>query len=71
MTTCNLKPDDQGVSCSRCGKRFPPSVSPAAIAVCRKRGLGDYVAMVAKALGFKQKAGCGCAKRQQRLNKVM
>lgn len=33
------------------------------------RGLGDLVAKGAKALGFEQKPGCGCAKRQEILNR--
>lgn len=33
------------------------------------RGLGDLVAKGAKALGFEQKPGCGCAKRQETLNR--
>lgn len=32
--------------------------------------LGDKVATAAKALGFKQKPGCGCADRQFALNRL-
>lgn len=32
--------------------------------------IGDKVATVAKALGFKQKEGCGCRERQTALNNV-
>lgn len=35
------------------------------------RGLGDTVAKVAKAVGIKQKEGCGCQKRQEFLNKLV
>lgn len=35
------------------------------------RGLGDTVAKVTKAIGIKQKPGCGCAKRQEILNRLV
>jgi hypothetical protein len=35
------------------------------------RGLGDTIAKAAKAIGIKQKPGCGCEKRQALLNKVV
>lgn len=35
------------------------------------RGLGDVVAKVASALGIKQKPGCGCKRRQEKLNKLV
>jgi len=42
----------------------PPKQIPA-------RGLGDVVAKVASALGIKQKPGCGCKRRQEKLNKLV
>lgn len=35
------------------------------------RGLGDTVAKITKAVGIKQTPGCGCAKRQEALNKLV
>lgn len=35
------------------------------------RGLGDLVARGLSAIGIKQKAGCGCSKRQVTLNRVL
>ena len=35
------------------------------------KGLGDTVAKVAKAVGFKQTECCGCQKRQEYLNKLV
>lgn len=37
----------------------------------RHRGLGDTVALIAKWLGFEQKEGCGCVKRQKFLNAII
>lgn len=58
----------------------PPSVLPNMCATCTQKatalmtepthGLGDKVAAAAKALGFKQKPGCGCADRQIALNRL-
>ena len=33
-------------------------------------GLGDVVAGATKAVGIRQKPGCGCARRQQALNRA-
>lgn len=35
------------------------------------RGLGDVVAKVTSALGIKQKPGCKCKQRQEKLNKLV
>jgi hypothetical protein len=35
------------------------------------RGLGDLVAKATSALGIKQKPGCGCKQRQEKLNKLV
>ena len=35
------------------------------------RGLGDVIARIASALGIKQKPGCGCERRQEKLNKLV
>jgi hypothetical protein len=35
------------------------------------RGLGDVIARIASALGIKQKPGCGCKQRQEKLNKLV
>lgn len=37
----------------------------------RHQGLGDTVAWVAKKMGFEQKKGCGCKKRQSKLNTMV
>lgn len=34
------------------------------------RGLGDVVAIAAKTIGIKQTPGCGCAEKQEALNKM-
>lgn len=39
--------------------------------VSPSRGLGDTVAKITKAVGIKQTPGCGCAKRQEALNKLV
>ena len=36
----------------------------------RLRGLGDVLAALFKAVGVKQKPGCGCKRRQEKLNKL-
>lgn len=36
----------------------------------RLRGLGDVLAALFKAVGIKQKPGCGCKRRQEKLNKL-
>jgi len=41
----------------------PPFVRPAP-------GLGDAVAAMAKAAGFKETTGCGCARRRATLNRA-
>lgn len=54
--------------------RKPMSEMPAnaqPVAPARSRGLGDVVAKVASALGFKQKPGCKCKQRQNALNKLV
>lgn len=33
-------------------------------------GLGDFVAKALSSLGVKKKQGCGCAKRQEKLNQM-
>lgn len=43
----------------------PPTHTP------QVRGLGDVVAKVTAALGIKQKPGCGCKRRQEKLNKLV
>lgn len=37
---------------------------------CGKPGLGDSVEMALYVLGIKKVKGCGCSKRQKRLNKL-
>lgn len=66
MALCNIGKDKR---CKRCGTQYPPATPDDAFAVCNRKGLGDYVATVASALGIKAKRGCGCAERQKRLNK--
>lgn len=40
-------------------------------AYCRgKPGLGDSVELALASLGIKKKKGCGCTKRQKKLNKL-
>jgi hypothetical protein len=54
--------------------RKPMSKMPAdarEVAPARYRGLGDVVAKVTSALGIKQKPGCGCKRRQEKLNKLV
>ena len=45
-------------------------VSSRRVAVRLEPGLGDVVAGAAKAVGIRQKPGCGCARRQQTLNRA-
>lgn len=45
-------------------------VSSKRVAVRLEPGLGDVVAGAAKAVGIRQKPGCGCARRQQTLNRA-
>jgi len=35
----------------------------------RLRGLGDVVEILARKLGFEKKPGCGCRRRQEKLNR--
>lgn len=44
---------------------------PTPLPPVKPRGMGDVIAAVAKALGFKQKPNCGCSKRQEALNRIM
>lgn len=37
----------------------------------KDRGLGDTLARIFKRFGIKQKRGCGCRKRQSRLNTLI
>jgi hypothetical protein len=37
----------------------------------KSEGLGDTIGKVAKKLGIKKKPGCGCGKRQAKLNKLV
>jgi hypothetical protein len=58
----------------------PPTVLPNMCAGCTDKatglmtqethGLGDKVAAAAKALGIRQKPGCGCGDRQKALNRL-
>jgi hypothetical protein len=52
-------------------RAFEPKTKPPQPAKQGLRGMGDVVAAVAKALGFKQKPNCGCSKRQEALNRIM
>jgi len=40
------------------------------LACNRKLGLGDYVAKGLGTFGVKKKQGCGCDKRQEKLNRI-
>lgn len=70
MALCNFQKNGNVVKCTRCGNEFPASVGVDAIANCGRMGLGDYVAWGLKKVGIRKRAGCGCAKRQKKLNKI-
>lgn len=69
------------MNCKVCQRPVePPFLLPDMCAECTEKatalmaapthGLGDKVAGVAKAFGFKQTPGCGCGDRQQALNRL-
>lgn len=56
---------DPNITYRKCkAKPQPPHVSPS------RKGLGSSLARIFKFFGFKQKPGCGCARREVYLNEV-
>jgi len=75
-TPCNPRPDPAD-PCSRCAiNRWSTwgQCTPEAVAAAPMRGLGDLVAKFAEPIGKiigLDKSKCGCAKRQDALNRLL
>jgi len=78
MNHCVWKKSETHFDCERCDqprvkrsvidgdKYFRTCVVPP-----KPRGFGDTIARWLKSLGFKQRKGCGCGRRQRRLNSLI
>lgn len=63
--------DPQYHTCKRCKQPHRAvNVPEKCHRVCRRKGMGDWLAKFFAWLGFKKKPGCGCDKRQQALNRA-
>lgn len=76
MNQCSWENDDppKVFRCKRCGFERDRSAIPLlpyrrSCAVQRPAGFGDWLARLFGWIGFKQRKGCGCAKRQATLNR--
>lgn len=76
MTLCDCYRSDSAWVCKSCGRKFALTESMPR-ATCRGAGLGDIVAAGLSAVGITKdrvsrlvSGDCGCAKRQEALNKL-
>lgn len=65
--SCAFVKHEDGIECVRCG-RIVRSTNLELRATCRKPGLGDRLAKWLGAIGVRKWPGCGCEKRQAKLN---